>query len=141
MLFVSHGVECHPFARGAMFIHHLKFYFHGPPAFQYTSTQNPINAFRSPKHKHTNNTHLSTMPTEPIDIDALNTKIRYKCSHIFNKIPHQWQIDIGTAIHASLCSNSAHNHPIVHFSPPLPCHGPDTKSVERYTQHHQCYFF
>ena len=46
------------------------------------------------------------MPTEPIDIDALNTKFRHKCPHIFNNIPHQWQIDVGTGILTSLDSNS-----------------------------------
>ena len=53
------------------------------------------------------------MPTEPIDLDALNTKFTHKCAHIFNKIPHQWQINVGTGILASLESNIDHNQLLI----------------------------
>ena len=53
------------------------------------------------------------MPTEPLDNDALNTTFRHKCAHIFNKTPHQWQINVGSSILRSHNSSIAHNQLLI----------------------------
>ena len=51
------SLETTPSIGGSQVIHNLRNLSLLPPAFQYTSTRNPINAFQPLDHQHINNKH------------------------------------------------------------------------------------
>ena len=56
------------------------------------------------------------MTTPPFDINPYFNQFRHKCATIFNKIPHQWQVEVGGSILQSYSDNTEHNQLLI-----LPC--------------------
>ena len=53
------------------------------------------------------------MATAPADNNTFINKFQHKCTHIFNKTPHPWQVDIGSSILQSVNINTTHNQLLV----------------------------